>query len=53
MTEHEAVAHITEMRDIIKWMLALIDGKEQMPKPGDEIYEAMALALENTKDIAS
>jgi hypothetical protein len=28
-----------------RWMLALIDGGEPMPKPGDEVTEALAAAI--------
>ena len=42
--------HIKELRGVIQWMVALIDGGEQMPKPGDPIHEAMELCVINTKD---
>lgn len=46
-------AHILEMRDVMRWMVALIDGREQMPHPGDDIHEAMQLCIANTADIAA
>jgi len=56
MTEQETIrdlrAHILEMRDTMRWMVALIDGREQMPHPGDDIYEAMNLCIINTKYLA-
>jgi hypothetical protein len=46
-------AHISEMHSVIEWMVALIDGGEEMPKPGDEIHEALSLCVVNTKEFSA
>lgn len=51
MPNEELIAHVNEMRATMAWMLALIDGGEQMPKPDDEISEAMRLCLTNTQSL--
>jgi hypothetical protein len=43
---HEcAKVHIERLREAGKWMVALIDGGEQMPKPGDEVAEQLRAAV--------
>lgn len=39
------IAAAPELLSAGEWMLALIDGKEQMPKPGDEVAEALRAAI--------